>query len=371
MSVRKLPDTYPLPSIGVEGAKRMQFRLMECVCAHFEGDELLRSDLGVTPEWGRPGTTRKVEMVLADFFGVGGCALVQGAGTGAIRAMLDATLPAGGRILIHDAPPYTTSRHSFESKGLDLVRANFNDSEEIRAAARGRGAPRVALVQHSRQKPEDRYDLEDVVRTLGLAGVRTLTDENYTAFKVPRIGVEVGADASAFSMFKLLGPEGVGCMVGSDEVVEWIQASNYSGGGQVQGHQALDALRSLVAAPILWAVQTEVVDEVVRRLESGEVAGVTGARIANGQDRMVMILFEDPIAAQVVQRSASFGAQNYPVGANSRYEVAPLFYRLSGSFLEAHAGLTDYAIRVNPVRAGADLVLSILKKSVVEAGGCS
>lgn len=94
MPVRRLPETYPLPSIGIEGAKRMQFRLMEYVCAHFEGDELLRSDLGVTPKWGRPSTTRKVEEALTDFFGAGGCALVQGAGTGAIRAMLDATLPA-------------------------------------------------------------------------------------------------------------------------------------------------------------------------------------------------------------------------------------------------------------------------------------
>ena len=370
MLVRTLPETHPLTSIGAEGAKRMQFRLIESVCAHFEGDELLRSDLGVTPEWGRPSTTKKVEGVLADFFGVGGCALVQGAGTGAIRAMLDATLPASARILIHDAPPYSTTRHTFESKGLDLVRVNLNDPDEIRAVTRDRDAPDVALVQHSRQRPEDWYDLEKVVRTLGLAGVRTLTDENYTAFKVPKIGVEVGADASAFSMFKLLGPEGVGCVVGASEVVERIQVSNYSGGGQVQGHQALDALTSLVAAPILWAVQTEVVDEVVRRLESREVAGVASSRVANGQDRMVMILFEKPIAARVVRNSAQFGAQNYPVGANSRYEIAPLFYRLSGSFLEAHAELAEYAIRVNPVRAGADLVVSILKRSVEEAG-CS
>lgn len=370
MPFRHLPETYPLPSMGIKGAKRMQFRLMDSVCAHFKGDELLRSDLGVTPEWGRPSTTRKVEEALTDFFGAGGCALVQGAGTGAIRAMLDATLHAGERILIHDAPPYATSRHSFESKGLDIVRVNFNEPDEIRAVIQDSGAPKVALVQHSRQRPEDRYDLAEVLRTLGPAGIRTLTDENYTAFKVPKIGVEVGADASAFSMFKLLGPEGVGCVVGSEEVVERIHHSNYSGGGQVQGHQALDALRSLLAAPILWAVQTEVVDEVVDRLEGGEVSGVAGARIANGQDRMIMVLFDRPIATQVVQKSVRFGAQNYPVGANSRYEVAPLFYRLSGSFLEAHAELAEYAIRVNPVRAGADLVLSILKKSMEEAG-CS
>jgi hypothetical protein len=171
-------------------------------------------------------------------------------------------------------------------------------------------------------------------------------------------------------MFKLLGPEGIGCVVGAGDVIGRIRKANYSGGGQVQGHQALDALRSLLLVPVTWAVQTEVVDEVVRRLEAGEVAGVAGARIANGQDRMAMILFEEPIAARVVEVSSRFGAQNYPVGANSRYEVAPLFYRLSGSFLEAHAELGEYAIRVNPVRAGANLVLSILERSVRETG-CS
>lgn len=348
----------------------MQFRLMEEICSRFDGRELLSFDLGVTPEWGRPETTKKVEEVLAGFFGVDGCALVQGAGTGAIRAMLDAAVTPGDRLLIHDAPPYSTSRHTFESKGLDLVKADFNRPEEVRAVLGESDAPRCALVQHSRQRPEDSYDLAEIIAVIREAGVTVLTDENYTALKVPRIGVEVGADASAFSLFKLLGPEGVGCVVGSEALVSLVHHANYSGGGQVQGHQALDALRSLLLAPLAWAVQTEVVDDVVRSLEKGQMAGVAGATVANGQDRMAMILFEEPVARRVVEASSRFGAHNYPVGANSRYEVAPLFYRLSGSFLESHEELTEYAIRVNPVRAGADLVLAILEKSLAEAG-CS
>ena len=43
---------------------------MERVCAHFNGRDILRADLGVTPEWGRPETTKKVEAFLADYFGV-------------------------------------------------------------------------------------------------------------------------------------------------------------------------------------------------------------------------------------------------------------------------------------------------------------
>jgi hypothetical protein len=343
---------------------------MECVCAYFNGRDLLRADLGVTPEWGRPETTKKVEKVLADFFGAEACALVQGAGTGAIRAMLDAGISSGERLLVHDAPPYSTSRHTFESKGLKLVRADFNRPEEVRSALDTADAPEDALVQHSRQRSEDSYRIEDIVGALRGAGVKVFTDENYTVFKVRKIGVELGATASAFSLFKLLGPEGVGCVLGVEALISRVHSMNYSGGGQVQGPQALDALRSLVLVPVLWAVQAAVVDEVAERLEAGEVEGVAGARVANGQDRMVMVLFEEPIARRVVEASAGFGAQNYPVGANSRYEVAPLFYRLSGSFLEAHGELAEYALRVNPIRAGADLVLSILKRSIREVS-CS
>jgi len=343
---------------------------MERVCAHFDGRDLLRADLGVTPEWGRPETTKKVEDVLADFFGAEACALVQGAGTGAIRAMLDAGISSGERLLVHDAPPYSTSRHTFESKGLKLVRTDFNRPEEMRSALDTVDAPEYALIQHSRQRAEDSYRMEDIVEALCGAGVKVFTDENYTVFKVPKIGVELGATASAFSFFKLLGPEGVGCVLGVEALISRVHSINYSGGGQVQGPQALDALRSLVLVPVLWAVQAAVVDEVAARLENGEVEGVASARVANGQDRMVMVLFEEPIARRVVEASASFGAQNYPVGANSRYEVAPLFYRLSGSFLEAHGELAEYAIRVNPIRAGAALVLSILERSIREVS-CS
>lgn len=366
---RTLPETFPLPSVSVEEARRTQFRLMESVCTHFDGRQLLTSDLGVTPEWGRPETTKKVEEVLADFFGIEACALVQGAGTGAIRAMLDASVSAGDRLLVHDAPPYSTSRHTFESKGLRLAYADFNRPERIPEVLSGalENSPRCALVQHSRQRPEDRYGLVELVDALWRADLTILTDENYTAFKVPKIGIQVGADASAFSTFKLLGPEGVGCVLGREGIVSHVHEANYSGGGQVQGHQALDALRSLLSVPLLWAVQAEVVDEVAARLRGGEVEGVADARVANGQDRMVMILFEEPIAPRVVETSARFGAHNFPVGANSRYEVAPLFYRLSGSFLESDEELREFAIRVNPVRAGGDLVLSILERSVREA----
>ncbi|NED02335.1 aminotransferase, partial [Streptomyces sp. SID6648] len=61
-----------------------------------------------------------------------------------------------------------------------------------------------------------------------------------------------------------------------------------------------------------------------------------------------------------------YGAAPYPVGSNSRYEVAPLFYRMSGSNLDDAPELADWTVRINPMRAGADLVLDILRRSLAD-----
>jgi hypothetical protein len=361
-----LPQTHPLPAPTLDEARQLQFRLMECICAHFEGGQLLSADVGVTPSLGRPHTTARCEAALAEFFGTEACALTQGAGTGAIRAMLMATLEPGAALIVHSGPPYETTRTSFRAFGFDLVEVDFNDPAQLAGLVDRAGATH-AYLQHPRHDLDDSYDPATVIAALREHGLDVLTDENYTVFSVPRIGVELGAAGSAFSLFKLLGPEGLGCVVGTSAMIHQIQRDNYSGGGQVQGPQALDALRSLVLVPVLWALKAEVVDEVASRLEAGEVPGVSGAAVMNAQDRMVAVVFEHPIAQAVVEASARFGGQNYPVGANSRYEIAPFVYRLSGANLEARPDLADYAIRVNPVRAGADLVLSILQRSVAAA----
>jgi hypothetical protein len=51
----------------------------------------------------------------------------------------------------------------------------------------------------------------------------------------------------------------------------------------------------------------------------------------------------------------------------SRYEVIPMFYRVSGSLTES-LGIEEaqHWIRINPMRAGAETVLSILKKAIKE-----
>ena len=60
-----------------------------------------------------------------------------------------------------------------------------------------------------------------------------------------------------------------------------------------------------------------------------------------------------------------------PVGAESKYEAVPMFYRVSGTFLKTDPTLEDRMIRINPNRAGADTIIRILKESIKEAKACS
>lgn len=358
-----LPETFPLPTVAVEDAIRRQFELLECTARHFEGQQLFEADTGVVPGLGRPRTTARVEAVLADFFGAEAAALVQGAGTGAIRSALGAVLDAGEDLLIHSAPVYRTTATTLRGLGVRTVEADFNDRGALEQALSG-GRFRYAYVQHSRQRLGDSYDPGDVLALCREAGVRTVVDDNYAVFRVPRCGVELGAEASCFSLFKLHGPEGVGAVVGSQRLVGQVRAENYSGGGQVQGHQALDALRALTHVPVMWAVQSQTGAEVAERLAAGEVPGVAEARVANVQDRCVLVRLDRPLARELPAHAARYGAAPYPVGSNSRYEVAPLVYRMSSSSLDDAPALADWTVRVNPMRAGADLVVDILRRAV-------
>ncbi|WP_245226185.1 aminotransferase class V-fold PLP-dependent enzyme [Streptomyces smyrnaeus] len=362
-----LPRTFPLATVPVEEAVTRQFRLLEATAAHFTGPELFAADSGVVPGIGRPRTTAGVEAVLAAYFGAEDAALVQGAGTGAIRAALGAAVGPGEPLLIHRAPVYRTTAVTLRGLGVETVPVDFNDLDALREAlASGRFS--WAYVQHTRQRLADSYDPGQVLAACRAAGVRTLVDDNYAVFRVPASGVELGADASCFSLFKLHGPEGVGAVVGAGDLVARVHADNYSGGGQVQGHQALDALRALTHVPVLWAVQSRVGAEVAERLAAGEVPGVADVRIANAQDRCLLVQLDAPVAGRLPEVAARFGAAPYPVGSNSRYEIAPLFYRMSSSALDDAPELADWVVRINPMRAGAELVLDILRRSLEAIG---
>ncbi|QQO10916.1 aminotransferase class V-fold PLP-dependent enzyme [Breznakiella homolactica] len=359
--------TFPLPALSVREAAGLQFSLVDAITRHFPGAVFFSGgDLGLVPGLGRPAATKRTEETLADFFGQEDAVLVRGAGTGAIRSALGAAFSSGGKIFIHDAPPYPTTGLTFEQMNLTAVPGDFNTSAGDlyeRSDADG------ALVQLARQKPDDSYDYEEIIRLFKTAhpDKPVITDDNYAVMKVPKIGCQAGADLSCFSLFKLLGPEGIGCVTGKKSYVEKIRATHYSGGVQVQGPEALEALRSLVYAPVALALQAEVCGEVAERLKSGEIPGIKDAFVVNAQSRVVVAELEKKDARKVLECAERFGAAPYPVGSESRYEIAPLFYRVSGTFLRSDPGLATRMIRINPMRAGAGTVMDILRRSIEEA----
>jgi cystathionine beta-lyase family protein involved in aluminum resistance len=357
--------TYPIETINIEEAKTLQFKLVDTIHKHFTGEEFLQSgDFGVVPGLGKPAYTKKVEEVLADFFGTESCALVRGAGTGAIRNVMNTRLRPRDKILIHDAPIYPTSKIIIDSMGLEKVAVDFNDLDKI--DEKKVQYLNFCLLQHSRQNVHDNYDLEMVIKRLKSINpyLYILVDDNYIVMKARKIGIQAGGSVSTFSLFKLLGPEGIGCIVGDKETIEEINKLNYSGGSQVQGYEAMDALRSLVYAPVMLAIQKEVGNEVVERIKNGEVTAVKSAFIANAQSRVILVEFEKPIAKKVLKRVNMLGAAPYPVGSESRYEVSSMFYRVSGTFLISNPKLEDYMIRINPMRSGADTIIRVLKEAI-------
>lgn len=356
--------TFPLQSLTLAEAQQKQFALVDSLCRHFPGADFLSGgDLGLSPGLNQPRVTQRVEHVLADAFHAEAAVLVQGAGTGAIRAGLASLLKPGLRLLVHVAPVYPTTMVLVEQMGIELVRADFNDLAALRQVI-AEHRPDAALVQHTRQQPQDSYVLAEVLAEIALCGLPTLTDDNYAVMKVDRIGCECGATLSTFSCFKLFGPEGVGAVVGKADIIGRIRATQYSGGCQIQGAQALEVLRGLVFAPVMHAVQAGVSERLLTYLNSGWLPEVKLAAIANAQSKVLSVEFHQPIAKRVLEEAQKRGALPYPVGAESKYELPPLFYRLSGTFREASPGLEEYAIRINPNRSGEQTVLRILRESI-------
>ncbi|PAE40166.1 aminotransferase class V-fold PLP-dependent enzyme [Bacillus sp. 7884-1] len=356
-----------LPSLSIEEAQEKQFKLVHMMSRHFEGRQFLSmGDLGVAPKYKRPEQTYLVERVLADFFGTEDCALVRGAGTGAIRNILSMLLSAGEQMFIHTAPVYTTTKETIRILGIKTVGADYNDLDSVRAAIRNHPDVKVFYVQHARQQPTDHYHLEDVIKTVKeeRPDLPIVVDDNYCAMKMKGIGVELGADYSTFSGFKLLGPEGIAVIAGKKEGIERVHQYNYSGGGQVQGYEAMEMLRMMTFAPVSLAIQGEQVEKLCQELNEGAVAGIRAAYITNAQSKNVIVELEDPIAQEVIKLSDTHGAATHPVGAESKYEIIPMIYRVSGSFLEAQPELKEYGLRINPMKSGASTIIDILQKVI-------
>ena len=355
---------FPLECIDLEKAKSKQFHLIDVITKHFRGNEILQTgDLGLVTGIYKPSVTAKVEEVLADFFGAEAAVLVRGSGTAAIRWALYAMVRPGETLLVHDAPLYPTTAVTAENMGIQLLKVDFNDIDAVSSILEKQGI-KAALVQHARQKPDDSYSLSEVTAMIKRKDIPVLTDDNYAVMRVNKIGVECGADISTFSTFKLLGPEGVGCVVGKKEYIDKIVAANYSGGGQIQGHEAMACMRGMVYAPVAMAIQGQVVDEVCHRLNAGEIKGIRQAIIVNAQSKVLLVEFMEDIAKSVLQMAEKLGAAPYPVGSESKYEFVPMFYRISGTFRAADPSLEKRMIRINPMRSGADTIIRILKEAM-------
>lgn len=362
-------ETFPLQTISIQEAMQKQFQLVDCITRNFSGTEILtRGDLGVVQGFNQPIFTNKVEKVLKNFFDAEAAMLVRGAGTMAIRLSLHALSKQYGKVvLVHDAPVYPTTETSIDMFGLREVVANFNEPESIKKIIE-ENEINIAIVQFTRQKPDDFYQPNEVIQQIKSLNkeIMIITDDNYSAMKVPKIGVECGADLSCFSTFKLLGPEGVGCIVGNEESLNLLRKENYSGGLQVQGYEAIEVLKGLIYAPVALAISSQVAEEVIVRLKGGEISSVKNSFIANAQSKVIIVEFDKPIAAEVLKRVEKLGAAPNPVGAESKYEFVPMFYRLSGTFRAASPESVKTMIRINPMRAGVETIIRMIKEAVEE-----
>ena len=105
-------------------------------------------------------------------------------------------------------------------------------------------------------------------------------------------------------------------------------------------------------------------DRLVERLLGGELPGIKDAFLANAQSKVLLVEFDEPIAEQVLEEAEKLGAAPNPIGAESRYELVPMFYRVSGTFRATDPTITKRMIRINPMRSGDDTVIRILKEAM-------
>jgi hypothetical protein len=239
----------------------------------------------------------------------------------------------------------------------------MNDMEQVARAVQQEDIS-AALIQHTYQADEDEYILQDVVSTIRHYAPKMpiISDDNYAAMKVAKIGVQQGTDLSAFSSFKILGPEGVGVVIGNRDAVERIHSLNYSGGSQVQGPEAMAVLRALIQAPVIHAGAVNAIQAVLER--ASQIVPEVDIKVSWIQGVHMVVQFHEPIADRVIKAAANLGALPYPVGAESQYEIAPLFYRMSETFRKRETELSRYMMRILPMRSGPDTILSILREAI-------
>ncbi len=378
--VARFEATTVRPQMSLEDAAATQFRLVDAVQSVMGSDLALTEDYGQARELGtlqfgaggRAHATARVEQTLARFFGVEDAALVPGAGTGAIRAMLNSALTPGASVLVHDAPVYKTAHPVMRHMGLQLDTVDFNDLDAVVRAVREK-RPAAVYYQYVPQQLGDTWRPEELLAAVAAADadVLLLADDNYAVMRVPSISVESGAHASAFSLFKLLAAANVGCVLAGPEMIGGIRRDLSSAGCQVQGPQAMEALRSLVYAPVALALQDRVVVEATRRINemvaAGELPGVARAVAGQPAIRSVVLVFEEPVAEAFLAAAWRHGSPSRSVGEEAAIEVLPLFTYLTGTFLRGTPGLERYCLRINPMRGGPEAIVRVVTDALADA----
>lgn len=357
---------YPLKSMNINQAKEKQFELIDIICKNLKGFQVLQlGDLGVQKENNMPIRTRQVEKILSQFFKSEDSILLRGAGTNAIRMALFSMLENENIILVHDAPIYKTTEVNLKAMKLKIIKYNFNKLNSLEKVIK-KEQIKTVLLQHSRQKLDDKYDLEKVIKKIKEISedIKILVDDNYAILKTSKNSIEMGADISAFSTFKLMGPEGIGLVIGKKNIIDNIRKYNYSGGSQVQGFEAMEVLRSLCFAPVQLAIQAEQLNELKKILDDKKrFSYIKNTVIANAQSKVLLVEFKEKIAKKIIENSNLFGALPNPVGAESKYDITPLIYRVSGTFSTNNKELLEKVIRINPNRASAKTIADIIEKA--------
>lgn len=377
-ALEQLASTVVREHMSLEEAIATQFRLVDSIQHVLGSDDIFTEDYGQVRALatvgfgggGRPRSTAAVEETLGHFFGAGEAILVQGAGTGSIRAMLNAGLEPGQSVVLHSEHPYKTTRPAMTHMGLELHQVDFNDREELERAL-STVAPAGLYVQHVPQGLGDDHEITQVIesgRRIGGEDLAILVDDNYAVMRSRSIGVQMGATASAFSLFKLLSPVQIGCVIGPPDLVASIRRDLSSAGCQVQGPAAMAALRMLVYAPVALAIQNDTVVKTTARInelvEEGGIPFVRGAVAAQPGIRCVVVVFDEPVAEAFVRSAWRNGSPSQSVGEEAQPEVVPLFTYLTSTFLKGMPGLERHAVRINPMRGGPEAIMRVLKAAL-------
>jgi len=377
-------QTRPLNQLSLEQAIQLQFKIIDTIPKYFDGKELVQAgDFGhpifmymkngePTRGWSHPDFTVKVERILADVFGAKEATLVWGGGSGAFHRTFMGALNTGDKIVLDDTYPYPTVFPPLRAIGAELMKVDMDNLSEVRKTIT-KDVKAVWITHCNELKNYYASEVIDAVRSTGHDPL-IMVDDNYVACRVEKIGVQLGSDISVFSLYKLLGIENIGAILGAEgkgeKIIEQIRLDDVSSAGlMVQGPAALRALKQIIFAPVMLAIHKQVVDETVERLNNGEVDGIDYAVTFSAPSLTPWIKLNEPIADKVCEVAYKYGSTDRPIGAESVHELT---FRISHrSFLPppkiADAFPADSCVTLRPYRAGPNTCINALRKCIQEA----